>query len=1086
MRPQHGQAAVAHHDTLDGPLSRRFRGHAASGPPRIHGSTVFAPVHDRSGAIAFYLGAYDLRTGQPRWRRLVCSSQQEVNMFGNARQEFAAGPLQVRDGVVYGTTNLGICYAVEAATGRIRWLGAYEVIPLPQTQLQGQQDRVVYFANNVPVVADGVATFTPLDSRFALAFDTETGMPLWRLEYEARVDGNNDVRWLLGAVRGEFVFSGAGIVAVQARPEVRADLRPTVRQVVPREQLSERGGRREQPRPALTGEFVYHPSQGRLGVFGLDGVPAPHHGEVKLRQPPGSLLFVDGIVVALRDRLLDIQFDPEALLGRAEAMLKRDPDDPSAILRLVALRRSLGSGLSSADLEPMFLRGLAAADRRGLGPDHPLRRSLARELFESVLRRAAQTRGDEAVALLRRARDMSPGAREWLAVQAMLVDALAGDDRAVETELAALAARSGTEEHEFRDAGRVLVAAWVRWRLATLAKEPALAVARWQELLEQDADATIGPARAADLASAAIAELVARHGEAVYAAVATRADEALAAADGDAVALERLQRRFPHSKAAAAARNRLVDLAVQQGNLTVALEMLTGSMQARTETAGLLRRAMLACANAGNRALAAALGRRVVTRHGAEASDWPADRGARLADAVGAELAALEAPTALPVLAPPAGIVGAIRARNLQASFVLPEVDRPSGFPAVEDEPLYVRYDEYLLAYDLGQRGSVPPLLFRRQIRYVDGLVRCGRVLVVVDTGEVTGIDHRTGETVWQLQVESGEDHYLLGVQQGVLHVWVRSGGADGDAALLGIEPLRGSVLFRRAANGMTSAPKAQADGNLLQATLGADGTAALERVDALSGTTVRRTPLDRELLAGLGIQAAALLGSGLFPQGMDQDGDRTWLAIEGSLAGGTPRVLCIDKDGKLVWQWTGSAGRRLQAAARRDGRFAVVESGQRSGGRAVVLDAATGTVVRERELGESVQVLNWSWSLQSEPAPTALVVADRNPQRRLTVVPVAGDAAGAEFPLGAEDGEPLQVALLEGDLLVAGFRSAGRGPTRVHAFRVSDRAGALPDGRASLALPTPSPTGLRAHGPYTVLAANDGITILGATGSNR
>lgn len=1081
-----GKLLWSHFDQLDGPVARRFQSHAASGPPRIHGDTVYAPVHDRSGAIAFYLAAYDLRTGQPRWRRLVCSSQQEVNMFGNARQEFAAGPLQLRDGVVHGTTNLGICYAIEAATGRIRWLSSYEVIPLPATQLQGQQERVVYFANNTPVVAGGVVAFTPLDSRHAIAFDTETGLPLWRLEYEARVDGNNDVRWLLGAARGEFVFSGSGIVAVQARPEVRADLRPTVRQVVPREQLLERGGRRELPRPALTGEFVYHPSQGKLSIFGLDGVPAPHNGSIKLRQPPGSLLLVDGLLVALRDRLLDIQFDPEALLARAEALLKRDPDDPSAILRLVALQRTLGSAQPSADLEPMFLRGLAAADRRGLGPDHPLRRSLARELFESILRRATQARGTEAVALLKRAREMCPDPRDWLAVQVMIVDALAGDDQAVATELAAVAARAGTEEHDFREAGRMPVIAWVRWRTALLAKEPTLAVERWQELLENHGDVTIGSARAADLAATTIADLVSRHGPGVYAAVAARADAELAAAGTDAVALERLQRRFPHSKAAASARSRLIDLAVQQGNLTVALEMLTGSMQARSETAGLLRRAMLACANAGNRALAAALGRRILARHAGESSDWPADGGASLGQVVSAEIGALEARTTAPALTPPAGIVGAIRARNLQASFVLPALEHAQGFPDVEDEPLYARYDEYLLAYDVSQRGAVPPLLFRRQIRYVEGLVRCGRVLVVVDTSEVAGIDHRTGETVWQLSGESGEDYYLLGVQQGLLHVWARTGGADSDAALLGIEPLRGALVFRRPANGMVSAPKALADGNLVQATMAADGTLSLEVVCALSGATLRRVPLDRAMLAKLGINVGQLLGSGLFPQGMDHDGTRSWLAIEGSLAEGSPRVLCLDAAGGLAWQWTGTEGRRLQVAARRDGRIVVVESGQRSGGRTLVLDAATGSVLRERALGESVQVLNWSWSLQARPAPVSLVIADRDPQRRLTCMPVADGAPGAEFPLGAEDGEPLQSAVLDGDLLVAGFRSAGRGPTRVHAFRLSDRSGALPDGRASIALPTPAPTGLRAHGPYTVVAANDGITILGAAGNNR
>ena len=113
-----GKELWRHWDDAEGPRARRFRGHDACANPLAAGDLVFAPVHDRSGAIAFSIGAYELRTGNLRWRRLVCSSQQDVNMFGNARSEFTSSPLSLHEGILYGAANLGVAFALEAEIGR--------------------------------------------------------------------------------------------------------------------------------------------------------------------------------------------------------------------------------------------------------------------------------------------------------------------------------------------------------------------------------------------------------------------------------------------------------------------------------------------------------------------------------------------------------------------------------------------------------------------------------------------------------------------------------------------------------------------------------------------------------------------------------------------------------------------------------------------------------------------------------------------------------------------------------------------------------------------------------------------------------
>ncbi|MFN9332056.1 MAG: PQQ-binding-like beta-propeller repeat protein, partial [Planctomycetota bacterium] len=176
-----GKVAWTHYDDLDGPRTRRFRGHDACGAPLVVGDLVYAPVHDRSGAIAFSIAAYDLRTGEVRWRRLVCSGQQDVNMYGNARSEFAASPLALHDGVLYGASNLGVAFALEAATGDLRWLASYEVVRMPRVSFHQQPERQVFFANNPPAVADGVVCMTPLDSQFVLGLDAQNGALRWRV-----------------------------------------------------------------------------------------------------------------------------------------------------------------------------------------------------------------------------------------------------------------------------------------------------------------------------------------------------------------------------------------------------------------------------------------------------------------------------------------------------------------------------------------------------------------------------------------------------------------------------------------------------------------------------------------------------------------------------------------------------------------------------------------------------------------------------------------------------------------------------------------------------------------------------------------
>ncbi|MBL8738794.1 MAG: PQQ-binding-like beta-propeller repeat protein, partial [Planctomycetes bacterium] len=385
-----GKLVWQHFDELDGPRTRRFKGHDSCGNPLLLGDTVYAPTHDRPGAIQFCVAAYEARTGQPKWRRLICSSQQDVNMFGNAQADFTASPLRHAGGVLFGASNLGVVYALDAATGRVRWITAYEVVRMPRVSMHRQVERTVYFANNPPVVFDGVVCSTPLDSQFVLAHDVETGRPLWRLASEATIAGtDHHVQWLCGVLGSEFVLAGAGCVAVAPRPLGDNSGQPAARSLVAPDQLVVRR-ERGQARPALTADRLWVPRPDRLLAFDATGALVE---TVRLpRWQPGNLLLVGGLVVSLRQRSCDVIADPAGLLDRFEAKVEATPDDPEALLRLASLRRALlPEDATSEQMAPVlavYRRGVAACKKAGLPDQHPTHLALRSELYEHAFRQA--------------------------------------------------------------------------------------------------------------------------------------------------------------------------------------------------------------------------------------------------------------------------------------------------------------------------------------------------------------------------------------------------------------------------------------------------------------------------------------------------------------------------------------------------------------------------------------------------------------------------------------------------------------------------------------------------------------------------
>ncbi|MEE9126381.1 MAG: PQQ-binding-like beta-propeller repeat protein, partial [Planctomycetota bacterium] len=794
-----GKLKWSHWDRKEGPLAKRFHGHDAAGPPVVDGDTIYVATQDQTGAIAYYLAAYDVSTGEPRWRSLICSSQGEVNMFGNVRHEFAAGPLCISDGVVYGCTNLGVCYAADARTGRVRWATAYDIIPLPRARLTRQRHRPVLFENNPVVVAQGVMVTTPLDSAFALAFDAQTGRALWKMNHRAETGIANQVKWLLGILGDEVIFSGAGVVGVKLRGAGAGQA------ITPRSIRNPRylDNLREPARGAIANGWIYFPGTNDIRVFDRNGNAAPNSPIAV--GGSGNLLLVDGILIATRNDSVTAYCNVDALLHDAERRIRNNPDDPNHYLHLAMLLRSTGSsslsGTRGARAIRMLKRGLHAAAARGLDRESPVLKRLATELFQISLARAKSLKThakDQALTILYRARDEATTSFQWLQAQEMILRLCANTPQNYVCELDRMAEVHGGETYSFPRVGRINVRVYALWQSIPHLPSARTAAGRCQTLIEEFPTTDLGGQTGHAFAVHTLAALLQKHGRSIYKDIEVRAEQALTAAAGDAEGLRNVELRFPHSQAADRAMTQRLDIAVVKGNLQGVAEIYAQRQSRGEPSAGMLRRLMVVAEHALNRPLALALAERLLADHADKKSDFGPDKGQRIGVVV--KLPALPAATSGPSLELPAEHLGKpIGGMRGESTDILAVAPQP-GFTQPEDVPLYTLQDANTVqAHDLSSPDRWGQQLFPPNRHQVNPkLLLCGTTLVVPEFFSIHGRHYRNGEKLWSFDTGGNRERKVLGVQRGVLHVYSKHVGRGDGGQLLGFEPLTGTLMFRQ------------------------------------------------------------------------------------------------------------------------------------------------------------------------------------------------------------------------------------------------------------------------------------------------
>lgn len=160
--------------------------------------------------------AFETRTGRVQWRRPICTLQPGQFSTGFAVRHrikirsFGSAPLY-HENTVYCCTNAGVVAAVDATSGRVKWLIKYpyyrQVHDMTQafgsfSYADGRLNpygchEPMFWANQRPFIVGEELYATPVDSTLLLCLDRKTGMLRWSRDKD-KDDRYGGYRYLLG------------------------------------------------------------------------------------------------------------------------------------------------------------------------------------------------------------------------------------------------------------------------------------------------------------------------------------------------------------------------------------------------------------------------------------------------------------------------------------------------------------------------------------------------------------------------------------------------------------------------------------------------------------------------------------------------------------------------------------------------------------------------------------------------------------------------------------------------------------------------------------------------------------------------
>jgi outer membrane protein assembly factor BamB len=512
------------------------------GPVVADGRAIFAAGSVTEGSINAYLAAFDQSTGELLWRTPICSGQQELTMFNRPFQEHVISPPTLHEGSLYVCTNLGVVASVDAWSGRVRWLAAYEPIERQSSRMiRPQNSRNVYWLNQAPLVIDDTLIVAPLDSSLLECFDRRTGRRRFDLSSQMSAA-------LRPPLRHQVVDAGHGRFAVLNDKTVECFHATTGRL----EWISQPFGPYEELSGAalVDGDRLLVLAEPKLFSLDLaDGsmvasyeLPlTPRGRQIQRVVPQGPhLLLSDGAEVFASS-------DHEAVRRSAVARLGHDP---RAALELGELALAEQDDLAAA----AHFQGVL-----GNGAPREIETRARSGLLEAALRSAVVR--DSPAEWLRVLEVAGEPQMQFAHAERVLAALLRlGAERDVAHWLGVLADVAPQRMLHLDDDGSLPTA--LHYTLKRLPfEEPNLQLELLQELVRSDATVNWGGLPLQAAAARRIDDLLARHGRVLYGSLEREAEGFLA----DGATLEELEARYPNAQLVATERVLAMEELLAQG-----------------------------------------------------------------------------------------------------------------------------------------------------------------------------------------------------------------------------------------------------------------------------------------------------------------------------------------------------------------------------------------------------------------------------------------------------------------------------------------------------------------------------------------
>jgi outer membrane protein assembly factor BamB/tetratricopeptide (TPR) repeat protein len=472
----------------------RFAGF--EGTPVADARGVYVALTEGGAQTASYVACLDPDKGNVRWIRFLFQAAAPENGMGG----LGFGPdlshrlLSLDGPTLYYQTNLGAVAALDAETGRIKWLATY-----PRQEHNGASHARDL---NPAVIHDGLVIVAPKDSTRIFAFDAATGRLVWRTTEPSIAE----VVHLLGVAKGRLVATGDYVWLIDVKTGK-----------ILRRSPDKMGGYEGFGRGILAGERIYWPTKNEIHVLdqvtGLPVEDSPIRLQERFGTGGGNLAVGDGYLIIAQPDALVVFCQNSRLIERYRDEIARAPDQASNYFRLAQAAEATGR-------EPEALQAFRDAIARARPSEnidgHPLTDEARDHLFRLLMKLGSR----------------SASGRDW-AEAAQRFDAASAAARVDRDRLTAKLRLADTQ---------------------AAGGDPGAAVATFQALLLDERSRSLSVAesghrtvRADLLITDRLTNLLQEHGRELYATFDRQARELLdrGKAEKSAVMVEEVVRNFP-------------------------------------------------------------------------------------------------------------------------------------------------------------------------------------------------------------------------------------------------------------------------------------------------------------------------------------------------------------------------------------------------------------------------------------------------------------------------------------------------------------------------------------------------------------